>query len=215
MRQCAKKTPAQGHGRNHDPAGGEEISSTLAFGWRSVKKPARRAQPTILSSAMADAPPDAISADFPFESRYAAVDGVRLHYVDEGSGPPVLFLHGSPTWSYIWRNVIPHLSSRFRCVALDLAGMGMSEKPDIEYRFFDHARYVEGFIDSLGLARSRPGHARLGLESSASTTRGAPNPTSAPPRCWALCSCPSPRGATSPTTSARLCGRGAATPAGR
>ena len=101
--------------------------------------------------AMADVPPDTISADFPFESRYAAVDGVRLHYIDEGSGPPVLFLHGSPTWSYIWRNVIPHLSSRFRCVALDLAGMGMSEKPDVEYRLFDHARYVEGFIASLGL----------------------------------------------------------------
>ena len=100
---------------------------------------------------MPDAPPEAISADFPFESRYASVEGVRLHHIDEGTGPPVLFLHGSPTWSYIWRNIIPHLSSRFRCVALDLVGMGMSEKPGVAYRFFDHARYVEGFIASLGL----------------------------------------------------------------
>ena len=100
---------------------------------------------------MADAPPEAISADFPFESRYVSVDKVRLHYIDEGTGPPVLFLHGSPTWSYIWRNVIPHLSARYRCIALDLAGMGLSEKPDAVCRFFDHARYVEGFITSLGL----------------------------------------------------------------
>ncbi len=100
---------------------------------------------------MPDAPPEPISADFPFQSRYASVDNVRLHYVDEGAGPPVLFLHGSPTWSYIWRNIIPHLAPRFRCVALDLAGMGMSEKPGALCRFFDHARYVEGFIASLGL----------------------------------------------------------------
>lgn len=92
-----------------------------------------------------------ISAAFPFPSRYAQVHGSRMHYVEEGQGDPILFLHGNPTSSYLWRNVIPHLSGLGRCIALDLIGMGKSDKPDIEYRFFDHSRYVEGFIEALGL----------------------------------------------------------------
>ena len=60
-------------------------------------------------------------------------------------------LHGTPTWSYLWRNVIPHLSPIARCIAPDLIGMGRSDKPDIEYRFSDHVRYVEGFIEKLQL----------------------------------------------------------------
>ncbi|UCH36295.1 MAG: haloalkane dehalogenase [Armatimonadota bacterium] len=94
---------------------------------------------------------EAISPDFPYESHYADVLGSRMHYVEQGAGDPILFVHGTPTWSYLWRNVIPHLSSAARCVALDLIGMGRSDKPDIEYRFLDHARYFEGFIEKLGL----------------------------------------------------------------
>lgn len=93
----------------------------------------------------------AISAAFPFESRFVEVEGSRMHYVEEGEGDPVLFLHGNPTSSYLWRNVIPHVSGGARCIALDLIGMGQSDKPDIEYGFFDHVRYVEGFIEALGL----------------------------------------------------------------
>ena len=92
-----------------------------------------------------------ISADFPFEPHFAGLLGSRLHYVDEGSGDPILFLHGNPTSSYLWRNIIPHLTSAGRCIAPDLIGMGKSGKPDIEYTFFDHSRYVEGFIEALGL----------------------------------------------------------------
>jgi haloalkane dehalogenase len=92
-----------------------------------------------------------ISAAFPFESRFVEVQGSRMHYVEEGSGDPVLFLHGNPTSSYLWRNVIPHVSPLARCIAPDFIGMGKSDKPDIEYRFFDHSRYVEGFIEALGL----------------------------------------------------------------
>ncbi len=92
-----------------------------------------------------------ISSDFPFESKYIEVHGSRMHYVEEGAGEPVLFLHGNPTSSYLWRNVIPHVSPLGRCIALDLIGMGKSDKPDIEYRFFDHSKYVEGFIEALGL----------------------------------------------------------------
>ncbi|NQT74300.1 MAG: haloalkane dehalogenase [Chloroflexi bacterium] len=92
-----------------------------------------------------------ISADFPFKSNYVEVHGSKMHYVDEGSGDPILFLHGNPTSSYLWRNIIPHLTSVCRCIAPDLIGMGKSDKPDLEYRFVDHSKYVEGFIEKLGL----------------------------------------------------------------
>jgi len=92
-----------------------------------------------------------ISADFPFEPHFVEVRGSRLHSVDEGSGDPILFLHGNPTSSYLWRNIIPDLTSAGRCIALALIGMGKSGKPDIEYTFFDHSGYVEGFIEALGL----------------------------------------------------------------
>ncbi|MDX1670813.1 MAG: haloalkane dehalogenase [Balneolaceae bacterium] len=93
-----------------------------------------------------------LSSEFPFESNYVEIYGSRIHYIDVGSGDPILFLHGNPTSSYLWRNIIPHLSDQARCIAPDLIGMGLSGKPDIEYRFVDHARYLEGFIEKLGLA---------------------------------------------------------------
>ena len=92
-----------------------------------------------------------ISPSFPYESKYIDVLGSRMHYVEEGSGDPVLFLHGNPTSSYLWRNIIPHISPIGRCIAPDLIGMGKSDKPDLDYGFFDHSRYVDGFIDALGL----------------------------------------------------------------
>ncbi len=92
-----------------------------------------------------------ISPAYPFESRYVEVRGSRLHYVEEGQGEPILFLHGNPTWSYLWRNIIPHLRPQGRCIAVDLIGMGKSDKPVIEYRFRDHYEYLEGFIQALGL----------------------------------------------------------------
>ena len=93
-----------------------------------------------------------ISAGFPFESKYVEVHGSKIHYIDEGSGDPILFLHGNPTSSYLWRNIIPYLVPHGRCIAMDLIGMGKSDKPDLGYRFFDHVEYVEGFIDKLNLS---------------------------------------------------------------
>jgi haloalkane dehalogenase len=93
----------------------------------------------------------AISADFPFRSKYCEVLGANMHYVDEGQGDPILFLHGNPTSSYLWRNIIPYLTPFARCIAPDLIGMGRSDKPAIAYRFVDHYRYVEGFIEKMGL----------------------------------------------------------------
>ncbi len=92
-----------------------------------------------------------ISADFPFESKYMDVNDSKMHYVDVGEGDPILFLHGNPTSSYLWRNIIPHLSSQGRCIAPDLIGMGKSGKPNIAYTFQDHYDYLEKFIEKLGL----------------------------------------------------------------
>jgi haloalkane dehalogenase len=77
-----------------------------------------------------------ISAAFPFESHYVEVEGPKIHYADEGEGDPILFLHGNPTSSYLWRNIIPHVISMGWAIAPDLIGMGTSDKPNIEYRFF-------------------------------------------------------------------------------
>lgn len=75
-----------------------------------------------------------------------------MNYTDTGSGDiPVVFLHGNPTSSYLWRNVIPHIGDRTRCLAPDLIGMGASGKPDIDYRFADHARYLDAWFEALGV----------------------------------------------------------------
>jgi len=92
-----------------------------------------------------------ISAEFPFESRFVEVNGHNIHYVEKGEGKPILFIHGNPTSSYLWRNIIPHAAAHGRAIALDLIGMGKSDKPDLDYRFADHVPYVEGFIEELGL----------------------------------------------------------------
>ncbi len=92
-----------------------------------------------------------ISAAFPFEPKYIEVRGSKMSYIDEGEGDPILLLHGNPTSSYLWRNIIPHLTAKARCIAPDLIGMGKSDKPDIGYRFFDHVEYIEGFIEKMDL----------------------------------------------------------------
>jgi len=92
-----------------------------------------------------------ISAEFPYKSNYIEVYGSKMHYIDEGSGDPILFLHGNPTSCYLWRNIIPYMTAQGRCIALDLIGMGKSDKPPLAYRFSDHYKYVEGFIEKLEL----------------------------------------------------------------
>ncbi|BAV49731.1 alpha/beta hydrolase fold protein [Mesorhizobium loti] len=75
-----------------------------------------------------------------------------MSYVEAGaSGPTVLFLHGNPTSSHIWRNIIPHVAPFGRCIAPDLIGYGQSGKPDIDYRFFDQVRYLDAFLDALDI----------------------------------------------------------------
>lgn len=92
-----------------------------------------------------------ISAEFPYDSQFIEVHGSKMHYVEQGEGEPILFLHGNPTSSYLWRNIIPYAANHGRAIAVDLIGMGRSDKPEIDYRFVDHARYVDGFIEAMGL----------------------------------------------------------------
>src|SRR3984957_2626672 len=76
-----------------------------------------------------------------------------MSYTDAGTGDvPVVFLHGNPTSSYLWRNVIPHVADQTRCLAPDLIGMGGSGKPDIAYRLADHARYLDAWFDAMDLS---------------------------------------------------------------
>ena len=92
-----------------------------------------------------------ISAEFPYNSKFVTVHGSKMHFIEEGEGDPVLFLHGNPTSSYLWRNIIPYLTPHARCIAPDLIGMGKSDRPDLGYRFFDHAPHVDGFIEAMEL----------------------------------------------------------------
>lgn len=92
-----------------------------------------------------------ISSEFPFESKFLTVKGSKIHYIDEGEGDPVLFLHGNPTSSYLWRNIVPHLSGQARCIAPDLIGMGKSDQPDLDYGFADSYAYLKAFIEALEL----------------------------------------------------------------
>jgi haloalkane dehalogenase len=79
----------------------------------------------------------------------------EMAYVDTGAGDPIVFLHGNPTSSYLWRNVIPHVAGQSRCLAPDLVGMGDSGKsPSGTYRFVDHARYLDAWFEALGLSRN-------------------------------------------------------------
>ena len=99
----------------------------------------------LTAAALIASPPSA-----PNPPRSTAMSTARVDVLDSflsyrvaGTGAPIVFLHGNPTSSHVWRNVIPGLQDRGRCLAPDLIGMGSSGKPDIPYRFADHARYLD------------------------------------------------------------------------
>ena len=84
---------------------------------------------------------------YPFSSAFLRIGEYQYHYVEEGSGPPVLFVHGNPTWSYAWRRFLADLSDRYHTVAVDHLGMGLSDKPqDYEYRLEQHVENLCEFI---------------------------------------------------------------------
>ena len=99
-------------------------------------------------------PADALEGlpDFPFASRFVDFDGVRMAHLDEGDGPPVIFMHGEPTWSFLWRNVLaPVRDAGYRCIAPDLPGFGRSDKPaDVDWYTYDrHAAALTSLLERL------------------------------------------------------------------
>ena len=92
-------------------------------------------------------------ASFDFEPHFVEVAGHRMHYLDEGRGDPIVFLHGNPSWTYGWRNVIPLVSPAAHVIAPDMIGLGRSDKPDLPYSYFLHLGYLERFLDALELER--------------------------------------------------------------
>ena len=99
-----------------------------------------------------------ISPEERYSKKSAPVLGKQMAYVDEGVGDPIVFLHGNPTSSYLWRNIIPHLEDRGRCIAPDLIGMGDSDKLDSpgpnSYRFVEHRRYLDALLEQLGVCEN-------------------------------------------------------------
>lgn len=90
--------------------------------------------------------------EYPFDSHYLNVDGGRMHYVDEGQGAPIVFVHGNPTWSYLFRGLIRDLSVKHRCIAMDHIGFGLSDKPaHWGYTPELHARNLAKLIEHLGI----------------------------------------------------------------
>ena len=91
-------------------------------------------------------------SEYPFPSKFFDLDGLRYHYVDEGRGDTLLFVHGNPTWSFAWRHFIKDLSRDYRVVAIDHIGCGFSDKPqDYEYRLAKHIDNLSRFITGLDL----------------------------------------------------------------
>ena len=99
-----------------------------------------------------------ISAEEIYQKKYIDINGKQMAYVDEGSGDPIVFLHGNPTSSYLWRNIIPYLTRYGRCLAPDLIGMGDSEKLDNSgpdsYRFVEHREYLDEFLEKVGVSEN-------------------------------------------------------------
>jgi haloalkane dehalogenase len=90
--------------------------------------------------------------EYPFETKFAELKVGKMNYVDEGSGAPIIFLHGNPSWSFDYRNVIKNLSNKYRCIANDHIGFGLSDKPrDWDYLPESHAKNFEEFVDQLNV----------------------------------------------------------------
>lgn len=126
----------------------KKLAATSAL---SLAALALAAAPTLAEQGVHSLPRPVVSEELTLTSKSVEVLGDRMSYLEEGSGETVLFIHGNPTSSYLWRNIIPYVADDHRAIAVDLIGMGNSAKPDIAYTFADHARYLEAFVEALEL----------------------------------------------------------------
>ncbi|MRG44108.1 alpha/beta fold hydrolase [Chitinophaga sp. SYP-B3965] len=91
-------------------------------------------------------------SEYPFHSKYYTINGHKLHYIDEGRGEIILFVHGTPSWSFDFRHIIKEAKDNYRCIALDHIGFGLSDKPaEYDYSTINHSRTLEKFILEKGL----------------------------------------------------------------
>jgi haloalkane dehalogenase len=128
--------------------------------------------------------------DFPFAPHYRQVDGLRIAHLDEGDGPPVVFFHGEPTWSFLWRKVIPPVrDAGFRCIAADQPGFGRSDKPmDVDWYSYDrHTDFSASLLADLDLRDAtvvvHDWGGPIGLRLASSTRGGSPGSSSPTPAC--------------------------------
>ena len=96
-------------------------------------------------------PAPVVSEELHLTPQSVEVLGTTMSYLEDGTGDPVLFIHGNPSSSYLWRNVMPYVSDTHHAIAVDLIGMGASGKPEIDYTFADHARHLDAFIAEMDL----------------------------------------------------------------
>lgn len=90
--------------------------------------------------------------EYPFRSNFFTINGNRLHYIDEGKGDTILFVHGTPSWSFDFRNVIKALRSSYRCIAIDHVGFGLSDKPKLyDYSTQNHSQTLEKFVMEMDI----------------------------------------------------------------
>lgn len=91
--------------------------------------------------------------EYPFESHFVEIDGEKIHYIDEGSGETILCVHGNPTWSFAWRNIVRRLSTGYRVIAIDHLGCGLSSKPaGHAYSLAGHISNLQSFVQKLNLS---------------------------------------------------------------
>src|SRR6516164_7331237 len=156
LTMIAEMAPHVGIGPSEQGAAKEVRWTRRAFGGL-VLGGLSSAGPGFMNTARSDAVVSTVEPDGPdrLPRRRVKAGDTEISYIDVGQGEPVVFLHGNPTWSYQWRNIIPFISPHRRCLAPDLVGMGWSGKsPTKAYRFVDQARYMDAWLGALQLAKN-------------------------------------------------------------